>query len=80
MSPWFAHSIASYDDYDTFVVTGDIDAMWLRDSTNQVMPLLQLVNQDENLDALIVGLVQRQVSQIAFWIERLSPTGTKRAP
>jgi meiotically up-regulated gene 157 (Mug157) protein len=45
---------------DTFVITGDIDAMWLRDSTNQVWPYLQIVNSDPNLDLLIQGVVNRQ--------------------
>lgn len=46
---------------DTFIITGDIDAMWLRDSTAQVWPYLPLVNKDEKLKTLIAGLVNRQV-------------------
>ena len=38
---------------DTFVITGDIHAMWLRDSTAQVWPYLQLVNKDEKLQIFI---------------------------
>ncbi len=46
---------------DTFIITGDIDAMWLRDSTAQVWPYMPLINNDERLRALIHGLVNRQV-------------------
>ena len=46
---------------DTFVITGDIDAMWLRDSTAQVWPYMTLINKDENLKKLIQGLINRQV-------------------
>jgi len=45
---------------DTFVVTGDIDAMWLRDSTAQVWPYLPLAKDDRKLKALIEGVVRRQ--------------------
>ena len=31
--------------YDTFIVTGDIDAMWQRDSTNQAKPYLRFLRQ-----------------------------------
>jgi meiotically up-regulated gene 157 (Mug157) protein len=34
--------------------------MWLRDSTAQVWPYLPLTNNDENLKALIAGVVHRQ--------------------
>lgn len=47
-------------DHDTFVVTGDIPAMWLRDSTNQLWPYLRLVNNDHELKRLFIGLIHRQ--------------------
>jgi meiotically up-regulated gene 157 (Mug157) protein len=48
------------DGTDTFVVTGDIPALWLRDSTAQVWPYLQLAARDEGLRRLMTGLVARQ--------------------
>jgi len=45
---------------DSFVITGDIHAMWLRDSTAQVWPYLPLVNEDEKLQKLFQGLINRQ--------------------
>ena len=45
---------------DTFVITGDIHAMWLRDSTAQVWPYMPLINDDPELKLLIQGLVNRQ--------------------
>lgn len=49
---------------DTFVATGDIPAMWLRDSTNQIWPYLQFIQQDEKLKKLFIGLIYRQASNI----------------
>jgi meiotically up-regulated gene 157 (Mug157) protein len=45
---------------DSFVITGDINAMWLRDSTAQVWPYLPLVNDDKQLKLLFQGLINRQ--------------------
>ena len=45
---------------DTFVITGDIDAMWLRDSSAQVWPYLPLMKDDQELQQLIAGLINRQ--------------------
>lgn len=45
---------------DTFVITGDIDAMWLRDSTAQVWPYMPLILEEEKLRSMIEGLINRQ--------------------
>jgi meiotically up-regulated gene 157 (Mug157) protein len=45
---------------DTFVITGDIHAMWLRDSTAQVWPYLPLAPKDQNLKSLLAGVIHRQ--------------------
>lgn len=49
---------------DTFVITGDIDAMWLRDSTAQVWPYMPLIKKDKALREVIKGLVKRQTKCI----------------
>ena len=33
---------------DTFIITGDIDAMWLRDSSSQVWPYITLAKEDDD--------------------------------
>ncbi len=49
---------------DTFVITGDIDAMWLRDSSAQVFPYLAFVKEDQPLRELIKGVLNRQTKCI----------------
>lgn len=49
---------------DTFVITGDIHAMWLRDSSAQVYPYLKFINEDKQLRLLIEGVIRRQTKQI----------------
>lgn len=49
---------------DTYVVTGDIPAMWLRDSTNQIWPYLRFANQDRSIQNLFLGLIHRQTQSI----------------
>jgi len=49
---------------DTYVITGDIDAMWLRDSTAQVWPYLPLCKEDKELKELVKGVINRQVKCI----------------
>ena len=45
---------------DSFVITGDIKALWLRDSSAQVSPYLPLAANDNALRTLFHGLIQRQ--------------------
>jgi meiotically up-regulated gene 157 (Mug157) protein len=45
---------------DTFVITGDIEAMWLRDSSAQVYPYVPLAKGDAALRRLFRGLIRRQ--------------------
>ncbi|WP_029903140.1 glycoside hydrolase family 125 protein [Prevotella sp. 10(H)] len=45
---------------DTVVYTGDIHAMWLRDSGAQVWPYVQLANKDKELKAMLAGTIRRQ--------------------
>ena len=49
---------------DTFIITGDIDAMWLRDSTAQVWPYMPFINEDKRLKELVCGLINRQTTCI----------------
>jgi uncharacterized protein len=45
---------------DTFIITGDIDAMWLRDSACQVWPYVALAKSDGDLRKMFQGLIGRQ--------------------
>jgi uncharacterized protein len=49
---------------DTFVITGDIHAMWLRDSSAQVWPYLPFMKDDKDLQQLIAGVINRQTKCI----------------
>lgn len=44
---------------DTYIITGDIDAMWLRDSAAQVWPYLPLMRQEAELQQMVLGVVHR---------------------
>lgn len=50
----------------THVITGDIPAMWLRDSAAQLRPYIFLAGEDEEIRELIAGLVRRQFMYICI--------------
>lgn len=52
------------EDGTTFVITGDIPAMWLRDSTTQMLPFMRLVDAHEGLREMVRGLLERQFRYI----------------
>lgn len=49
---------------ETYVITGDIDAMWLRDSSAQVWPYMAFVDKDKKLKNLIAGVINKQTDYI----------------
>lgn len=51
------------EDGSVFVITGDIPAMWLRDSTAQVLQYLYFA-EDEDVKTLIKGVIKRQIKYI----------------
>lgn len=51
-------------DDDAFVITGDIPAMWLRDSASQIEHYLPFVNEYPVLNDLFLGLINRYVKCI----------------
>ncbi|KAF1810488.1 hypothetical protein P152DRAFT_508771 [Eremomyces bilateralis CBS 781.70] len=73
----------------SFVVTGDINAEWLRDSTNQLSQYQRLAKLDKALESLILGAINTQAEYVikspycnAFQPpppSRLPPTGSGQA-
>nr|WP_257349033.1 glycoside hydrolase family 125 protein [Pseudalkalibacillus decolorationis] len=57
-------TIRPQDDETTFVITGDIPAMWLRDSAAQVRPYLMLAEKDTQMADLIEGVIKKQLACI----------------
>jgi len=49
---------------DTYVITGDIDAMWMRDSSAQVWPYLQFAKEEKKVKDLIAGVINKQTQYI----------------
>ncbi|THF84518.1 glycoside hydrolase family 125 protein [Cohnella fermenti] len=54
------------EDGTSFVFTGDIPAMWLRDSSAQVRHYVPLAKDDPTLQRLIEGLIRRQIACIGI--------------
>ncbi len=54
------------EDGSTFVITGDIPAMWLRDSTAQVRHYLPVASTDPKVADIIAGVIRRQIFYIGI--------------
>lgn len=60
------YSVTEDGDDDTFVYTGDIHAMWLRDSGAQVWPYVQFAKNDEKIRKMVRGTILRQLKCISI--------------
>lgn len=54
----------AWEGAQSFIVTGDINAEWLRDSTNQLAQYQGLANKDKRLETLILGAINTQAEFI----------------
>lgn len=59
-------TVTQQDDGTTFVVTGDIPAMWLRDSAAQIEPYVRFAASDESLRAMVRGVIMRHARYIGI--------------
>lgn len=57
-------TMTKLEDGTVFILTGDIPAMWLRDSAAQVKPYIALAKDDALLRETILGLIERQLDFI----------------
>ena len=54
----------AWEGVQSFIVTGDINAEWLRDSTNQLAQYQPLAKKDKNVHSLILGAINTQVEYV----------------
>ena len=58
-------TVKKINENDTFVITGDIPAMWLRDSAAQVNHYLPYAKDDQEIYSVIVGIINRYALYIS---------------
>lgn len=59
-----AETTLKQDALGVFVITGDIPAMWLRDSAGQVAHYVGLAAQSQEVRALLRGVIARQCAEV----------------
>ncbi len=57
-------TVSGLSDGTTFVITGDIPAMWLRDSAAQLKPYIRYAKEDEELKVIFRGVIARYAKYI----------------
>lgn len=62
----FHQTLTEFEDGTVYMVTGDIPAMWLRDSSCQLRPIIPFLNESPNLAKLVKGVIARQMAFIAL--------------
>ena len=59
-------TVKELSDGSYFVITGDIPAMWLRDSAAQVRPYVRFAGEDQELQKILEGVIQKQAEQVCI--------------
>ena len=57
-------TVKQSEDGGYFVITGDIPAMWLRDSAAQVRPYVKYAGEDGELQEILEGVIARQAKMV----------------
>lgn len=57
-------TVKQLEDKSYFVITGDIPAMWLRDSAAQVRPYVKYIKEDDYLGHIIEGIIAKQAELV----------------
>ena len=61
---YYSPSEGQWDGAQSFIVTGDINAEWLRDSTNQLAQYQGLAAKDSRIESLILGAINTQAEYV----------------
>lgn len=59
-------TVKRLEDGEYFVITGDIPAMWLRDSAAQVRPYVKFAREDTELQKILEGVIATQARMVCI--------------
>lgn len=59
-------TVKQLEDGSYFVITGDIPAMWLRDSAAQVRPYVKFAKEDPELQKILEGVIAKQAEFVCI--------------
>lgn len=59
-------TVTELEDGSIFVITGDIPAMWLRDSAAQVRPYVRFAKEDEGLQKILESVIAKQAEFVCL--------------
>ena len=60
-----------HNEDEIFLITGDIEAMWLRDSSAQVVHYMKFMNEIPELKDVVKGLIKKQFMYIEPILSKL---------
>lgn len=59
-------TVKKLEDGTYFVITGDIPAMWLRDSAAQIRPYVKYAKEDRELQVILEGIIEKQAQLVCI--------------